>query len=416
MEKISNKGILLSLFITVFVDMLGIGIVIPVFPLLFSDQNSGIFAASVSQDTRYLIYGFLSASFPLAQFFGAPLLGALADRHGRKPILTLSLIGTFVGYILFVWSVIEGNLPLMFFSRALDGFTGGNISIAMASISDISDEKSRTKNFGLIGMAFGLGFILGPYIGGVLADHTIYHGFNYSTPFIAAAILAGINLIIVSFVYKETLKVKLNSVISFTTGFKNVGRAFSLPNLRTIFTVMFLLTFGFTFFTQFFQVFLSKKFHYTTSQVGNIFAYVGIWIAITQGGLARIFSKRFSPKQIMNVSIIMLGIVFVFLILPDQKWILYCIIPFIAIFQGMISPNSTSLVSAQAGPEAQGEILGINQSVQSLAQAIPPIIAGYIISIKLELPILVASGCTLLAGIIFLLFFRSKKNPEFREK
>ncbi|HET6990960.1 MAG TPA: MFS transporter [Bacteroidia bacterium] len=416
MERKSTRGILLSLFLTVFVDMVGIGIVIPVFPMLFADPHAGIFAMNVPIGHRFLIYGFLAACYPLAQFFGAPLLGALADRHGRKPILTLSLCGTFAGYVLFAWSVVQGNLSLMFFSRAMAGFMGGNIAIAFSSIADISDEKNKTKNFGLIGMAFGLGFILGPFIGGKLTDTTIYHGFNYSTPFIGASILAALNLFIVSFIYKETLKTKIHTEISFVTGFRNVGRAFTLSNLRTTFITMFLLTFGFTFFTQFFQVFLADKFQFTPSQVGSVFAFVGIWIAITQGGLVRIFAKWFTPKQIINISTIFLGIVFILLVLPDQKWILYFIIPFIAIFQGLISPNSMTIISQQAGPEAQGEILGINQSVQALAQAIPPVIAGYIVSIKIELPIIVASGCTILAGIIFLTFFKNRIQPEFREE
>ena len=405
MEKKSNKGILLALFVTVFVDMLGIGIVIPVFPLLFADPDAGIFSPGVTQETRYLLYGLLAAAFPLAQFFGAPFLGALADRHGRKPILAISLFGTLIGYALFAWSVMEGNLWLMFFSRALDGFTGGNISIAMSSIADISDESNKTKNFGLIGMAFGIGFVLGPYIGGKLADPSVYSGFGYSTPFIGAAVLSAINLVLVWLVYRETLKVKQRTPISFSSGFRNVGRAFASPRLRTIFIVMFLLTFGFTFFTQFFQIFLSEKFAYTPSQVGDIFAYVGIWIALTQGGLTRVF-KRFTPQQIMNVCIFLLSAMFIFLVLPDQNKWLYFILPFIAIAQGLITPNASNLVSSQAGPEAQGEILGINQSVQSLAQAIPPIVAGVIVSIRMELPILVAAACTFAAGGIFVFFFR----------
>jgi DHA1 family tetracycline resistance protein-like MFS transporter len=416
MKQKNTKGILLSLFITVFVDMVGIGIVIPVFPMLFADPKAGIFAADVAINHRLLIYGFLAACYPLAQFFGAPLLGALADRHGRKPMLTLSLFGTFIGYAIFAWSVSQGNLAMMFFSRALAGFMGGNIAIAFSSISDISDAKSKTKNFGLIGMAFGLGFILGPFIGGKLTDATIYHGFNYATPFIGAAVLAGINLFIVSFVYKETLLTKIQTEISFTTGFKNVARAFTLRNLRTVFITMFLITFGFTFFTQFFQVFLGDKFSFTPSQVGTVFAFVGIWIAITQGLFVRIFSKWFTPKQILSFSIFLLGITLVSLVIPDQKGILYFIFPFIAIFQGLISPNSMTIVSQQAGPEAQGEILGINQSIQALAQAIPPVIAGYIVSIKVELPIIVASGCMVLAGLIFVVFFHNKPKLEFVEK
>ena len=416
MKELSKKAVLLSLFITVFVDMLGIGIVIPVFPMLFKDPHAGIFAQDVSIRTRFIIYGLLAGSYPLAQFFGAPLLGALSDRHGRKPMLILSLCGTFVGYVLFAWSVMQGSLWMMFGSRVLAGFMGGNIAIAFSSIADISDAKNKTKDFGLIGMAFGLGFILGPFLGGKLTDPNLYHGFNYSTPFVAASILAGINLFIVSFVYKETLKTKIHTVISVATGFKNVFRAFSMSDLRTIFLVMFILTFGFTSFTQFIQLFLNEKFSFTPSQVGNVFAFVGIWIAFTQGVLVRILSKRFAPRKVVRICMLVLGIALFVLVIPDQSWMLYFVFPFISVSQGMIGPNIMTIISGQAGPEAQGEILGINQSVQALAQAIPPIIAGFIVSVNIQLPILVASGCTLLAAIIFILFFRGSKTQQFHEK
>lgn len=128
----------------------------------------------------------------------------------------------------------------------------------MSSIADISDAKSKTKNFGLIGMAFGLGFILGPYIGGKLADPSIVSWFSYATPFWAAAFLALCNLFLISFIYKETIKTKVNTPISFTTGFKNIGKAFSVPNLRVIFTVLFFLRLGFLFYTIFSNIFITK--------------------------------------------------------------------------------------------------------------------------------------------------------------
>ncbi|GAB4133900.1 MAG: tetracycline resistance MFS efflux pump [Bacteroidia bacterium] len=410
MEKKNSKGTLLALFITVFVDLLGVGIVIPVLPLLFADPSSGLFSADVKYESRLLLYGFLSAAFPLAQFFGAPILGALADRYGRKPILALSLCGTLLGYVVFAWAVMNGNLIMLFVSRALDGFTGGNISVAFSSIADISDEKNKTRNFGLIGMAFGLGFIIGPYIGGKLADPNVVSWFNYSTPFWAAALLSALNLLLVFFVYQETIRQKKHTAVSLTTGFKNVAKAFASANLRTMFVVMFLTTFGFQFFTQFFQIFLSDKFGYTASDVGDIFAYIGIWIAITQGGLTRPMSKYLTPKQTLNFTIFCLGFTFMILVLPEQRSVLYFILPLIAIFQGLLSPNALNLVSSQASPEEQGEIMGINQSVSALAQAVPPIIAGYIVSIDRNLPIMVASGCTLLAAVIFVALFRERKS------
>lgn len=401
MSKPNTKGTLLTLFFTVFIDLLGVGIIIPVLAPLFLDPRVGIFEPTETPAHRLLMLGLLTATFPLAQFFGAPILGALADRHGRKKLLTISMTGTLIGYFLFALGIVENSLLILFLSRALDGFTGGNISIAMSSIADISDEKSKPRNFGLIGMAFGLGFIIGPYIGGKLADPSIVSWFSYTTPFYFAALLSFISILMMIFLYKETLHEKIQRTVSFTSGFVNIGKALLTPRLRTIFIVSFFLTFGFSFFTTFFQVFMVQKFSYNQSQIGDMFAYIGLFIALTQGGLVRPVSKRATPSQMMIFAIPLLAIALIALMIPDKSWILYFIMPFIAIGQGFISTGTSTITSSLADASKQGEILGIGQSVNSLAQAIPPIVAGVIVSIDKHLPTLVAGGCTILAGIIF---------------
>lgn len=410
MSKPNPKGTLLTLFFTVFIDLLGVGIIIPVLAPLFLDIHTGLFDPKETPEYRLLILGLLTATFPLAQFFGAPVLGALADRHGRKKLLTISMVGTLIGYFLFALGIVEKSLFILFVSRALDGFTGGNISIAMSSIADISDEKSKPRNFGLIGMAFGLGFIIGPYIGGKLADPTVVSWFSYTTPFYFAAMLSFISILMMVFLYKETLHEKIDRKVSFGTGFANVGKAFLTPGLRTIFIVSFFLTFGFSFFTTFFQVFMVQKFSYNQSQIGDMFAYIGLFIAITQGGLVRPVSKRITPAQMMIFSIPLLAIALVALMLPDKSWVLYTIMPFIAIGQGFISTGTSTITSSLADADKQGEVLGIGQSVNSLAQAIPPVVAGVIVSIDKHLPTLVAGGCTILAGIIFWFGFMNRRR------
>ena len=151
-----KKNAIIPIFFTVFLDLLGLGIVIPVLPAVILDPSAGLLPMSYAFATRTLIYGFLIASYPLAQFFGAPILGTLADKYGRKKLLLVSLLGTMFGYILFAMGIVTGNIFLLFGGRLIDGFTGGNISIAQSAIADISDETNKSRNFGLIGMAFGL--------------------------------------------------------------------------------------------------------------------------------------------------------------------------------------------------------------------------------------------------------------------
>lgn len=398
---------ILSIFFTVFLDLLGLGIVIPILPAVLLDPIGGILPWSCSYKVRILLFGFLVASYPMSQFFGAPILGALADKFGRKIILLLSLFGTLLGYIVFVIGIIIGNVFLLFLGRIIDGFTGGNISVAQASISDISDEKTKARNFGLIGMAFGLGFVIGPYIGGKLSDPEIYEGFTYATPFIISIVLTILNIILVTLNYRETLLRKQKVKIDVFTGFKNISRAFSFKNMRVMFLVVFLLNIGHNFFTQFFQVFLMSKFAFTQSKVADLFAYMGLWIAISQGGLMRILSKRFSPASILSVTMMIAAFILPLLILPNNSIWLYLIIPFVAILQGMNQPNTSAIISNLTEVGRQGEILGINQSIQAIAQSIPPIIAAFITSININLPIMFSAFVTLVAWIIFTLTNKS---------
>ncbi|MFH2021022.1 MAG: MFS transporter [archaeon] len=413
MEK-TSKASLLTVFITVFIDMLGVGLVIPVFGHLFLDSN-GILPPGFELAKRTVLLGLLIASYPLAQFFGAPILGALSDRYGRKKILLISLVGTFIGYIVFAYGILTKNLGLLFISRSLDGFTGGNISTILSALADLSDPKEKAKNFGLVGMAFGLGFILGPFIGGKLADPTIISWFNNSTPFFFAALICLINIFMVILFFVETSNTRTHTNISIFTGFRNIRKALEMENLRTMFIVVFIMTFGFNFFTQFFQVFLIEKFSYSQSQIGNLFGYMGLWIAFTQGILTRKISKFASPEKVLKYSLFMLAIALPFLLVPSKAIYLFMIIPFISMSNGLTMPNQTAVVSNLSARDSQGEILGINQSIQSLGMAMPPLIAGFVISFNRNLPILISSASIFIAWLIFVFVFKGGKKEVFHE-
>ncbi len=414
-QAIKQKSPLLTIFLTVFINLLGVGIVIPVIAPLLLVPTYNMLPMETSQETRSIILGFLIAAFPLAQFFGAPMLGALSDRFGRKKFLAISVFGTLIGYLLFAYAIVIHDIYLLFFSRILDGFTGGNISIAFSAISDLSDEKTKAKNFGMVGAAFGLGFILGPFMGGKLADPNVVSWFSASTPFWFAAGLTALNLIFVFVSFPETLKEKNNTPVSLFSGIRNINTAFRHKHFRTIFAVVFLMTLGWNFFTQFFSVFLIHKFDYKDfSQIANIFAFIGIWIVVAQGGLQRPITKKYPSLSIIRVTALLIAISLPMLLFPSSIQVTYIffILPFISIFQGLTQPNLTAVVSNQVGGNEQGQILGINQSIQSLGMAIPPIIDGYIHTLNPNLPIVVASICTFLGWLVLVLFFKDKKEKQ----
>ena len=421
---LSKKSPLLPLYATVFLDMLGVGIIIPVIPALFFEGND-FFGAEISRDYRSLLYGLLIASYPFMQFFGAPLLGTMSDRYGRKPLLTLSLVGTMVGYALFAYAIGSGSLFLLFFSRMLPGFFGGNISIVYSAIADVSDEKDKTKNFGLVGMMFGLGFILGPTLGGILADETVVGWFSPATPFIFTAFLTLLNIVLVKYYFNETLPAlqagaktpveKSGSAISWGSlfnGFRNIGLSFREVNLRVIFTVVLLLSLGFSFYTQFFAVYLIESFAYSEKDIGFLFGWIGLWLVFTQGFIVPALSKTVSPKVAPAFSLLVQSVVVGIILLPNDPWLFYIINPFIAIAHGITSPNITTVVSMQVGADRQGEVLGINQSMRSLGQIIPPLVGGYLNTLSGDLPILIGSILLFLAWFVFVVVFsRNGNNP-----
>ena len=394
------KKNLMILYLTVAIDFLGVGLVIPIFAPLFLSENSNLFSIGTDYATRSFMLGLVLALFPFFQFFGAPALGTLSDKYGRKKILFLSVLGTFLGYILMVFGIVYQNLLLIVVSRAIDGFTGGNISVATSAISDISDKESRVKNFGMLGAIFGICFILGPFLGGKLSDPTVASFFSYETPFVIASILSFLNLILIATLFKDTLANRIEKTVSFKTGVKNLIRAFTDEKYKTVFTTIFLVSAGFSFFTQFFQAYLVSKFSFSQSQIGELFAYIGIWIVLTQGILVRVVPKV-KPQKVVFYSALFLGLFLMTLVIPENYTYIYFILPFIAISNGLLNPNSQAIISELTDENAQGEIFGINQSVQSLGVAVAPLISGIIYSLDIRLPILTAGVLIVLASINF---------------
>lgn len=406
-----TSGLLLIIFITAFIDLLGVGIIIPIIPAIFF-EGRGFLDSSYSADTTAILYGFLLASYPLMQFFGAPVLGALSDKYGRKPILTISLIGSCIGYMIFAYGVVSQNLWLLYVGRLLPGFTGGNISIITSSIADISDKASRTKNFGLVGMAFGIGFVIGPSIGGILSDPTILSWFDLYVPFVFTAILTMVNLILVQINFKETLKEKLQSKVNIFKGIQNIFTSFRNPRLRSVFTIVLFLAMGFTFYTNFFSAYLYTEFDFSTKDVGFLYGYVGIWLAFTQGLLVRYLSPRMAPKKVLLFSIPLLALGLAMILLPTKGWMFYLVNPIIAIFYGLTFPNLTSIVSAQVDESMQGSILGINQSMNSFGQVITISIGGFILAEGIRLPLIASAAFVLLAFVIYLITRKGIKYED----
>lgn len=371
-----RKKTLKVLFFTLMLDMIGIGMIIPIIPILLTDSSSPEFLLQgYSIPEQYLVSGALTALFGIMLFFAAPLLGELSDVYGRKRLLTLGVGVLAFSQFLFGFGIEIGSLTLLFVSRAIAGLAGANFSIAQASIADISEPHERAKNFGLIGAAFGIGFILGPVLGGFIA--TAAH--SASAPFWFSGMLGMINVLLVTFFLPETRKVSaiVRQRFHLFKGISNIRAAFRDHDARPVYFANFLFISGFAFFTSFIGILLVNRFGQSESQIGTFFGFVGIWIVITQGFILRVLSKRYSERSILRVTLIFLAVTIVcYPFVPSVFW-LFAFVPFLSIPNGLSMANMTALISKSVSPDKQGAALGINGSLGALSQGCVPLLAGF---------------------------------------
>ena len=396
--------------------MLGIGILIPVVPQLLGEPNSLYYLLSPDQkDLGYILLGLLMTSYPLALFFASPILGALSDKYGRKPILVISIIGTALSYFVFAYAIFTKNIVLLFISRIVDGATGGNISVAQAAVADLTSPEDRAKTFGMVGAVFGLGFIMGPFLGGVLSSSAVNPFFNAATPFIFSGFLSLVNAISIAYFFRESIKEKFkDNKVRFFASLENIVKAQKFQNVRFLFLVSFLFTTGFAFFTSFFNVYLTDKFNFTPVNVGNFFGYVGVWIIFVQIFVVRNIPPRFTENVLLGPAYILSGIGVLLLLVPDNSWYLFLIVPLASIPHGIQHANYISLLTKTTDETMRGEVLGVNASVSSLAQSLPPVFAGLLAAaFTAYVPILMAALRGMLAGGVFI-FKVKKQNEQFQ--
>ena len=356
--------------------------------------------------------GALVGIYSLMQFLASPILGQMSDRFGRKKVLIVSLIGTALSYILFAVGIILVNIPLLFISRILDGITGGNISVAKAVIADITEPAHRAKNFALIGAAYGLGFILGPIIGSRLSDPTFVSWFNSATPFYFAALLSVINIIMVTFMLEETLITRSHKPLKGRQMFINIKNALRETRISRILTLELLYVSGFAFFVTFLGVHLIERFSMGQREIGNFFSILGIWIIFAQLVTTRQLANYFSSKQLLSFSILTTSATIFLFYLSTETIHVYMVIPFIAMANGLTLSNMSALISGAVDKKRQGEIMGIQSSVQAIGQSVPPILSGFVAALVFPSAPILAGSLLIFAGAIFY-YFSTRKHFDY---
>lgn len=394
--------------------MLGIGILIPVIPQLLGEPNSSYYLLAANQvDLGFILLGILATIYPLAVFFMAPVLGAMSDKYGRKPVLFISILGTAFSYFIFAYAIITKNIFLLFASRLVDGITGGNISVAQAAIADSTTHENRTKAFGTMGAAFGFGFVFGPFLGGILSTPAVLPFFNASTPFIFSGLLSLFNAFSIYFFFKESIQEKDHSrKIDLLGSFKNIIKTQKFSKqVRMLFLCSFLFNAGLAFFYSFFNVYLTNKFDFSPADIGNFFAYVGVWIIFTQIIIVRYLAKRHKEVDLIGPAYIINAIGVLMYLIPDSFWYLLLIAPIVSMSNGVQMANFSSFLSKKTDDKMRGEVMGGSSSVASLGQALPPLFAGFLAAATATyIPIVFGALVVFSAGLIFI--YKVKKSDE----
>lgn len=384
---------LFSIFLIVFIDMLGFGLILPLLP-----YYAETFGAS---DT---MIGLLVASYAAAQLVGAPLLGRLSDRFGRRPVLLLSLFGTLVGFLLLGFAK---TLWLLFAARILDGLTGGNISVAQAYISDVTDAKNRAKGLGLIGAAFGLGFIVGPASGGLLSQ------WGYAVPAFAAAGLVTVNLLMVALWLPESLPPQKREAaavkrpaVTLSALLDALKRPFTGPLLIT----RFFFGLAFAIFQTIFALYALRRFNLGARETGFILAYVGILSVLVQGGLVGRLSQRFRDDVLIFASVGIMALSLLGWALTPSVTVLLIVLAPTAFSGGVLNTVLSSALTKAVQPQEIGGILGLSTSIESATRVIAPTLGGLLLE-QYGAWSPGAFGAALLAGLFLYVWLKIFNHP-----
>ncbi len=357
---------MLILFFIVFIDLIGFGIIIPLLP----------FYAEFHQASPETV-GLLMATYSFTQFLAAPFWGRLSDRIGRRPVLLVSLAGAAASY---VWLGFAESLWTLFAARAVGGAMAGNISAAFAYVADITTRENRAKGMGMVGAAFGLGFIAGPAIGGILAGSDPLNA-DFQSPAFAAAALSVIALIMAFVKLKESLSVETRERLAAKMPQKRLSMfrdALERPYIGLLLTLTFLSTFAFAGLEATFAMWSRRQFGWGPLQNGYMFAYVGLLSALIQGGLIGRLSRRFGEARLILQGALALAVGIFLIPFSNTLWMLLIAMTIAGYGFSVISPSLNSLISLQAGEDEQGAIMGVTRSASTMARFTGPAWAGFL--------------------------------------
>jgi DHA1 family tetracycline resistance protein-like MFS transporter len=361
-----GKERLIPIFIVVFVDILGFSIILPLLPFYATKINA--VDASV---------GPLIASYSLCQFIAAPILGNLSDTYGRRPILLYSQFGSFLGFILLGLAIhLPHPLAWIFAARMIDGMSGGNLTVAQAYISDITEPRERAKIFGMIiGVSFGLGFTIGPGLGAIISSR-----FGYDITAYLAAFFSLASIIATFFLLPETQHQRDEARLRGLAMYTRVLDYLRIVELRPLLAVFFFLSLPFTIYTTMFPLFAKNQLGFDVRQAGYFLALVGLLGVIWQGGLIGPIVRRFGEYKSLMIGLVASAAGLYYVVAVDVWWKLIFVAILFSFGHSVSRPSLTSLIAQAAPPDRRGGVFGAMTSIESMTRIIGPLLGGWIIT------------------------------------
>ncbi|MDQ7815941.1 MAG: MFS transporter [Melioribacteraceae bacterium] len=391
-----NKASLSIIFLTVFIDLMGFGILIPILPT-FASKDLGISDFGI---------GLIVAIYSLMQFFFNPLLGRLSDRIGRRPVILVTQLLTVASYLMFSFS---NSFLILFLSRLLAGLGGSNIGVAQAYIADITSKEERSKGMGIIGAAFGLGFVFGPLIGALLSKYG-YHIAGYgSAAFSFLAFVFALFMLPESNQFKKT-ETKFQFRLFDLSYTKKI---IAHPTLGFVIILFFIIIFSMANIYGTFALLGYKVYHFTDQQTGLLFGISGIIGASIQGGFMRILSNKFSYRNLVLAGSFFMMIGLGFLPYGVNFLGVAIVISILSIGTGILQPTILSMISRYAPENEQGSVLGINQSFSAFARVLGPLWGGFAYDFfGYQFPFLTGAAFTFFTFLLAYFLLKSERLPE----
>ena len=382
MAPLRERSPLAVLFLTVFLDLLGFGMVIPILPL---------YAKTLGASKPAI--GLLLASYSAMQLLWSPIWGRVSDRAGRRPVLLLSIFGSCVSQLGYA---LAPTLPWLIVARAVAGICGANVTAAQAYVADVTDEKSRAGGMGMLGVAMGLGFVFGPAIGGALAH------LDPRYPFFFASALAAVNFALAWPILVEPRPAGERSAARTLT-WGDLRRTVATPRLLSLILLLFTVSFGFANLEGTFSLFLEAQFGYRETSASYLFVFIGGCMIVTQGALVRPLVARVGERALVIAGTALMAASMLMLHFADGLALLLPSLALLSLGNGLNNPSLSSLISRAAAGDRQGGVLGVSQAASACARMVGPLAGTYALGFGNTLPYLIGGAVMLVASLFAVL-------------